>query len=226
MRVGAVTDSGGVNARTSEPAIARHHRRTPAGIADASGSGVTQAAPVSANAQDRKAQLAEKYRKELYDLFKPGSCPQTKEAYLAAKNAVISALGVNPADPNDLKEFHPDHQSVVAVTTRLHSKFRLSGSDSKEKNIECLADQLDGFRAELMANDLENFIEAFRAEPARKALRESPEGQRALRNALSWVATPPLYGDHPDQALRYDIVQLYVGHDPDLSRYFESVRPR
>jgi len=229
MGAGSVENNGSVITPTTPPPLTPSG--APSGIVDTSGPGVGRLSPVRVDPKDPKAHLAALYSATLGAIFMdPSKSIDGEKLETAARNAVISAFGVNPANPNfDLKKFHPDDADLARLTRGLYKNYRRSGDTDNDTDTNMdLANALEGFRFALMYRDLGSFLESYRnARGAEKnRLRESPEGQRALRNAASWAATPAC-GDDPqggtqianrrmenikaglDPALRPDFIALY-----------------
>jgi hypothetical protein len=231
MGAGPVANNGTVTAQATPPPPPAASTAS-GGIADTSGPGVGRLSPVRADRKDAKAQLAAHYSATLGAIFmNPSGLIGGETLKTAARNAVISAFGVNPADPNfDLKKFHPDDADVARVARGLYNNYRRDGDtvNDRDANID-LANAVEGFRFDLMYRDLRSFLESYRnarGAEEKNRLRESPEGQRALRNAANWAATPAC-GEDPqqsavvarsrmenikanlDQALRPDFVAWY-----------------
>ncbi len=219
---------------TDDKAVPHSKRRTPGGVADVSGSGVTQSPAVP-----RERKTAEHYSKELGETFrnKCSGYGDKKAVVRAIQDAVISALGADPADPKfDLKKFYPNDAEVAAVTRKLYETYKLPHVNLKNDqdiSIACLAAPLDQFRTQLALGPLDEIRDRYASATSqqRKDLRHSPAVQSALRNAASWAATPYLTHD-PDK--REDIVRngLQIARDlprdlqQDFDRYFKAMQPK
>jgi hypothetical protein len=235
MGAGPVANNGTVTAQTTPPPPPAASTAS-GGIADTSGPGVASLSPVRADPKDAKAQLAAHYSATLGAIFMyPSRVIDGEKLETAARNAVISAFGVNPADPNfDLKKFHPDDADVARVARGLYNNYRRDGDtvDDRGANID-LANALEGFRFDLMDRDRGSFLESYRdarGAEEKNRLRESPEGQRALRNAASWAATPAC-GEDPEQGAviaRSRMENIKAGLDqalrPDFVAWYNSER--
>src|SRR5262245_40633233 len=167
--------------------------RTSAGVADACSSGVEQLPPVPVSVG---AQLAVHYSAVLGAVAKDPSY-STEALAKAARNAVISAFGINPADPNfDVKKFHPANSDLAAITKGLYMTHRLNGDAEEvgDKNLN-LAFALDRAHSELVVSYFEGLRNSYDqiSDPAeRQAFLEKPSTARALRTAAEWVNTPRL----------------------------------
>jgi hypothetical protein len=130
MGVDAVAKNPTVNAQTTPtPKITPPANRTPSGVADACSPGVERLPPVRLDVSVQRATL---YSAQLGAIAKDPASYPPKALDDAARNAVISAFGVNPVDPNfDVRKFHPGNADVAAVAERLYMTHRVNG-DAKE----------------------------------------------------------------------------------------------
>jgi hypothetical protein len=193
MSVDAVANTTVVAQTTPTSKATPSANRTPSGVADACSSGVEQLPPVPVSVG---TQLAAHYSAVLGAIAKDPSY-STEALANAARNAVISAFGINPADPNfDVKNFHPANSDLAAITKGLYMTHRLNGDADEvgDKNLN-LAFALDRAHSELVVRyfeGLKNSYDKISDPSERQAFLEKPSTARALRTAAEWVNTPRL----------------------------------
>jgi len=192
MGVDAVAKDQAVNTQTPTAKTTPPANRTSSGVADACSPGVERLPPVRLDVSVQRATL---YSAQLGAIAKDPAAYPPYALYNAARNAVISAFGVNPADPNYVRKFHPENADVAAVASRLYMTHRLTDEKVEDKNLN-LAFALDGASTWLVVGHLvEKIRDEYdkKSDPAeQRAWLESPDAKSALRNAAEWVNTPRL----------------------------------